>query len=229
MSIYVQHDGKQLGPLTEAEIKAQLASGAISLQDHVWWDGQADWAPLSQTPYGGSVAPGAPVVSGMPPSAAYPAGTIAPTSKLAIWALVFGCLGFVFSLFASIPAIVLGHLGLNQIKKNPSLRGHGMALAGLILGYVFTVLLPVISIIAIAVLIALGNQVKSVFSTINSQLATEQATNSPDQTTNAPDQSTPAPATTNSPDQSTNSAPASTNSPSTNASDSSTNAAPVNQ
>ena len=238
MQIYIHRNNQQLGPFTEAEIKAQLTAGAISLQDHVWWQGQADWAPLSQTPYGGSVAPGTPVVPGIPPSEAYPAGANAPTSKLAIWALVCGCLSVVFSLLASIPAIVLGHLGLNQIKKNPGLRGHGMALAGLILGYVFTVLLPIISIIAISVLIALGNQVKTVFSTINSQLAAEQTTNSPDQTSTTPDQSTPAPATTNSPDQSTNSAPASTNSPasstnsstpSTNAPDSSTNAAPMNQ
>jgi Flp pilus assembly protein TadG len=105
-----------------------------------------------------------------------------------------------------------------------------MALAGMILGYVFTALFIVyFGIVGLSVMIALGNQPKSVFTTITSQLVTEQATNSADQTTNAPDQSTPAPATTTSPDQSTNSAPASTNSPSTNAPDSSTNATPVNK
>ena len=176
-------------------------------------------------------------------------GAVAPeTSKLAIWALVCGCLSLLFSLLASIPAIILGHMGLNQIKKNPALRGHGMALTGLILGYVFTLVLPIISVIAISVLIALGNQVQSVFSTITSQLAEAQATDqaaqdtnsadqsatNSDQTTNAPDQS--APAATNSPDQSTNNAPAApastdsrTNSstPSTNAMDTNTNAAPM--
>jgi hypothetical protein len=48
-----------------------------------------------------------------------------------------------------------------------------MALAGLILGYVWSsfIILAFISIVAISVLIALGNQVKSVFTTINSQIA----------------------------------------------------------
>jgi hypothetical protein len=138
-------------------------------------------------------------------------------------------------LLASIPAIILGHMGLNQIKRNPGLQGGGMALAGLILGYIFTFLLPIISIIAISVLIALGNQVKSTFNTIRS----EQATNSADQNVTVPDQSTNPPDSTTpavTPDQSTNSAPAGpvnappVNAPSTNApADSSTNAAPMSQ
>jgi len=185
MAIYVHHNGQQLGPFTEDQLKAQLAAGAISVQDHVWWDGQKDWVPLSQSPFGGS-PPAAAVIPGT--AAAYPAGVAAPTSKLAIWALVCGCLGFFLSLLASIPAIVLGHMALNETRKNPAIRGHGMALAGTILGYMFTFLLPIISIVAISVLIALGNQVKDVFSTINVQLMTNNApsnSDSPDSSTNS--------------------------------------------
>ncbi|MCE0521939.1 MAG: DUF4190 domain-containing protein [Methylacidiphilales bacterium] len=239
MQIFIHHDNQQQGPFTEDEIKAKLASGAISLQDHVWWQGQADWIPLGQSSLVASGAPAAaPPVPGMPavPLAVAPAST---TSQLAIWSLVCGCLSLLCSIFTAIPAIILGHMGRSEIKKNPALQGGGMALAGLILGYVFTAFsILYLSIVGISVLIALGNQVKGVSQTIQAQLNSAEATNSADQSANAPDQTAPAPATTNSPDQSTNSAPASTNAPdsstnsptpSTNAPDSSTNAAPVNQ
>ena len=222
MQIYVHKNNQQLGPFTEAEIKAQLASGAITLQDHVWWQGQANWLPLGQTALGtagvgvGSLPtmPGAPVPEGV----VY--GTTARTSQLAIWSLVCGCLSLLCSLFASVPAIILGHMGLSEIKKNPGLQGRGMAMAGMILGYVFTTLI-IIYIISIIVLVSMGSQVKDIFKTITSQIAAAQAaqsagnsdesTNS-DQPTNAPDQTTPSATPTNSPDQSTNS-DSSTNAP----------------
>jgi hypothetical protein len=236
MQIYLHKNDQQLGPFTEAEIKAQLASGAISLQDHVWWEGQANWIPLGESPLvaAGTAAPGIPAMS----PATSPTEIPQPTSKLAVWALVCGCLGLFLSLLASIPAIILGHLSMSQIKKNPGMRGHGMALAGLILGYICTILLPLISIVAISVLIALGNQVKDTFKTINAQENAAQATNGadqsatpPDQSTNAPDQTAPAPASTNTSDQSARSPDSSATvpPPSTSAADGGTNTAPMSQ
>jgi hypothetical protein len=181
MSIYVHHNGQQLGPFTEEQLKAQLASGAISIQDHVWWDGQKDWVPLSQTPLGG-LPPGAPVIPGTAAAAAYPVGVAAPTSQLAIWALVCGCASIVCSIFSAIPAIILGHMGLREIKKNPGIQGYGMALAGTILGYVFTAFGTLyLGVVVISVLIALGNQVKS----INTAISPNQAITAPDSTTNS--------------------------------------------
>jgi uncharacterized membrane protein len=239
MQIYVHRNNQQLGPFTEAEIKAQLASGAISPQDHVWWEGQSGWAPLGQTPLAATGSPTsaapAPIVPGALPGTT-PGAAAPETSKLAIWALVCGCLSLLCSLFASIPAIILGHMGLSEIKKNPAIQGRGMAMAGMILGYVFTTLIIVYLVFVVVIFLTVG---KGAFSTIESQIAqaqaaaqaaqAAQATNSADQsatnsdqTTNAPDQTTPAPAATNSPDQSTNSAPAAANSP-----DQSTNSAPA--
>jgi hypothetical protein len=237
MSIYVQHDGKQLGPFTEDEIKAQLASGAISPQDHVWWEGQKDWVVLSQTPYGGSITPGATVGPGT--AAPYSGGGPPVTSTLAIWSLVCGCVSLLCGIFASIPAIILGHMGLSEIKKNPALQGRGMAIAGLVLGYIFTTIIVLYIVGVLAFVFLLHNNVKDVFKTITSQIAAaqaEQATNSadqttPDQTTNAPDQTPPAPTPATTPDQSTNSTAPSmpAAAPATNAPDSTTNAAPMTQ
>src|ERR1700683_4599266 len=256
MQIYVHRNNQQLGPFTEAEIKAQLAAGSITAQDHVWWQGQEGWVPLAQSPLMATLSSSVPGLATIPPGPLSPGvpPSVAQTAKLAIGPLFWGCLSIICGLFASIPAIVLGHMGRAEIKKNPSLQGSGMALAGVILGYVFSAFFIVyLGVIGVSVLIALGNQVKTAPSF---QLKSDQSSNSDsqpssnsDQTTNVPDQSASAPATlpdqstnnapasTNAPDASTN-APASTNSPDANASSSqpstnapvnSTNAAPMSQ
>jgi len=54
------------------------------------------------------------------------------TSGLAIASLVFSLVGPV----GCIPAIICGHLALGKVKKEPAVQGRGLALAGLIIGYV---------------------------------------------------------------------------------------------
>jgi len=222
MQIYIHHDNQQLGPFTEEEIKAQLASGAISLQDHVWWQGQANWVPLGESPLAASLASAEPgsapaIPSPIPgaPTAPAPVGTAQTTSQLAIWALVCGFVGLLCAP-AQILAIILGHLGLSEIKKKPNLKGRSMAITALIVGYAWLTI--VIACVVISVLIALGNTVKATTNTISSQVDAA-ATNS-DQPAATPDQTTPAPAST--PDQSTNT-------PAATPSDSTTNAAPMTQ
>ena len=69
--------------------------------------------------------------------------------------LVLGILGLVLiGPLGSIPAIICGHVAKSKIKKDPAtLTGDGMALAGLILGYVqiglMVVLLPLSAAIAL--------------------------------------------------------------------------------
>jgi Domain of unknown function (DUF4190) len=68
-----------------------------------------------------------PLTSGIPPRATR-------TSGLAVAALVLGIL-WIFWLGSGL-AIIFGHISLAQMKKDPDLGGRGMALAGLILGYI---------------------------------------------------------------------------------------------
>ncbi len=57
-----------------------------------------------------------------------------PTSGLAIGAMICG-IAELFTLgFAAVPAVILGHLARAQIKRTGE-RGDGMAIAGLVLGY----------------------------------------------------------------------------------------------
>jgi len=77
------------------------------------------------------------------------------TSKSAIWSLICGIAGIILCLPA-IPAIILGIIGLVNIKKSAgALKGKGMAIAGLILGGLWIIVLPVM-IIALPVIAMVG-------------------------------------------------------------------------
>ena len=77
----------------------------------------------------------------------------AKTSASAIWSLVLGILSLVcFGLFAGIPAVICGHAARSKVRQSQgALTGEGMALAGLILGYVGTILTSISIIAAILV------------------------------------------------------------------------------
>ena len=80
-------------------------------------------------------------------------------SKLAIWSLVLGILGILFLLFCigplfAIPAVICGHMAHSRIKRSAgALEGQGLALAGLITGYISIAaavfLIPMMAAIAI--------------------------------------------------------------------------------
>lgn len=61
------------------------------------------------------------------------------TNGLAIGSLITGILGF-FILLTSPVAVILGHMSLSKIKKTGE-NGRGLAIAGLVLGYIGTVFL----------------------------------------------------------------------------------------
>ena len=86
-------------------------------------------------------------------------------SGLAIWSLVLGILGLLFLLLCigplfAIPAVICGHIAYGRIKRSAgALEGQGMALAGLITGYL-TIGLAVFFIPMMAA-IAIPNFVKA--------------------------------------------------------------------
>ena len=181
MQYFIHHNDQQIGPFTEAEVKAKLAAGEISATDHVWWEGQQGWTPLGQTALGGAVVPAAPAAPVAPAPVAAPAGS-GQTSQLAIWSLVLGCVGIFCWGLATIPAIILGHMGLSATKKNPELKGRGMALAGMILGYIFTAALAAYIIFVFAVVGSNFNAIKAQIQSAQAEAATN---NAPSSTTNA--------------------------------------------
>jgi prepilin-type processing-associated H-X9-DG protein len=81
------------------------------------------------------------------------------TAPLAIWSLVLALVGFAcMGPFAAIPAVICGHLALPRIRDAAGrLQGQGLAIAGLVVGYVSIALWILILPMMLAILLpALG-------------------------------------------------------------------------
>lgn len=102
--------------------------------------------PAEQPP-----APAVPATAPAQPAAASaPAPFVEPpsTSGKAVASLLCGFLFFFFP--AAVAAVILGHLSLSDIKKSAGrLTGRGVAIAGLIFGYMGLVLLPILLFIGL--------------------------------------------------------------------------------
>src|SRR5579859_3361553 len=90
-------------------------------------------------------------------------GNAPPTknSALAIWSLVLGILSLAcFSIFSAIPGVICGHKALSKIKQSGgALTGQGMAIAGLVTGYLG--ILWAVIFIPMMLAIAIPNFVKA--------------------------------------------------------------------
>ena len=75
---------------------------------------------------------------------------IRQTSTLAVVSLVFGILGWTLLPFlGSLVAVVCGHMARSEIRRAPdALEGDGLAVAGLVLGYL-VIALTVLTLAAI--------------------------------------------------------------------------------
>jgi len=118
--------------------------------------------PPAQPGYGTAPAhPGYPAPSGYA-APGYAVAAPRPTSGLAITSLVCGIAGIVLfwaivPVLASIAAVITGHMALGQTKRDPAIGGRGLAITGLILGYVmvgiaaFTLISTIISFLFVGV------------------------------------------------------------------------------
>ena len=75
---------------------------------------------------------------------------MAKTNGLAIASLACGVAQFAFGPVATIPAIVLGHVARHQIKRTGE-QGAGLALAGLILGWVVVALGIILIVVGLTI------------------------------------------------------------------------------
>jgi hypothetical protein len=89
--------------------------------------------------------PPAPVAP--PPYAPYPAPVYATTNGLAVASLVAGFLWIGW--LGSIAAVIMGHIALGQIKASSGReQGAGLAIAGLVLGYMGVATLTLVLLVA---------------------------------------------------------------------------------
>jgi len=108
--------------------------------------------PPAPPAYSAPAAPAAPAYGATAYDAAAPAygaPTPAKTNVLAIVSLVASLVGF-FTGIGFLVGIVCGHISLSQIKKTAE-QGRGMAIAGLVIGYIGIVISIIITIVFIVI------------------------------------------------------------------------------
>jgi GYF domain 2/Domain of unknown function (DUF4190) len=153
---YYGSSAGQHGPVDENELRAMIASGGVGPQTLVWRDGMRDWEPLQNVPEFGLNQP-APYQAPYGGAPGYYVGNPVQTNGLAIASMVCGIASFVICCFGGIlgiPAVICGHMAISQINSSPvPVAGRGMAIAGLILGY-------------LGILITLGSVLSSIFNSV---------------------------------------------------------------
>ncbi|WP_435893404.1 GYF domain-containing protein [Oceaniferula spumae] len=156
-------DNTQHGPVSDLEVRTLISTGQIDASTIIWREGMTDWLPLKDV----SEFQNAGLATGAADGTANPynspqtnvgqpqpyVGTI-PTDTLAIVSLVCGILAvvvcYLWALFG-IPAVICGHMSLKKINNSATpIAGKGMAIAGLVTGYIGIALqlLMIIGVIA---------------------------------------------------------------------------------
>ena len=73
------------------------------------------------------------------------------TSTAAVLSLIFGLLSWIILPFiGAVAAVICGHMARSEIKRTPGLDGDGLAVAGMIFGYLHLAVM-ILSIIAIII------------------------------------------------------------------------------
>jgi type IV pilus assembly protein PilA len=100
---------------------------------------------------GAAIAPANPAANVASPAPPTPTPLPFPTtSGKSVASLIFGCFFFLFP--SAVLAIILGHLSLSEIGKSAGrIKGRGMAITGLVLGYLGISFIPLVIIAAVAI------------------------------------------------------------------------------
>jgi len=127
----------QLGPVPMAELQQMIARGQIGPSAAVWTEGMHDWVPASQVP--GFI----PSEQGLQ--------FLVPTARTSRPAMAAGYLG-IFAFFfppMGVAALVLGILGVRDLKKHPEKNGWGRAITGIVLGALVTIAMLVLVVLLV--------------------------------------------------------------------------------
>lgn len=90
---------------------------------------------------------------------AYAVAPTPPTSTMAILSLVLSITGVtILPVIGSVIGVVTGHIALNQLRSSGE-SGRGLAVAGLVVGYVGLTLLVVVGVMIAYALLGLGGLV----------------------------------------------------------------------
>lgn len=147
MMWYYEINGGQHGPVEADEIHRRLNSGELSAATLIWREGMANWMPLGQVPdLTRTQSSGGMMPQPQPGQPMNPAMMQPGLNGLALGSMITGLLSLLMMVMCvgglfGIPAVILGHMGRSQIRRNPVPQsGDGLAITGLITGYLSIVL-----------------------------------------------------------------------------------------
>jgi hypothetical protein len=150
MQFYIHRNGERSGPFSPLEVRSSLAAGAIQPTDLAWHEGASEWLPLGSIPSFTADQPPA------TPNTVVRAPELPSISGLAVASMIMGIASFLTCGLTAIPAVIMGHIALHDIKKEPArFTGREIALAGVISGYlgiIFAILLVIAVLIGIVVI-----------------------------------------------------------------------------
>lgn len=145
---FVRRGDKESGPFQPSVIRQLAASGKLLPTDFLRKGSSGAWVPASKVQglfasAPSDIAPPPPLPNGWSGDRAAPSPR--KMAGLAKASLVLGLLSMILSCLTSIPGIICGLLALWQIRRSKTaaatpLTGNGLAIAGIMLGVVTTVL-----------------------------------------------------------------------------------------
>ena len=137
------------------QLVGMLRSGNLSDHALVWREGMENWQPagqvveVQQALAQARAIPGAATVG--PPMSVVP-----QQNAMALTSMILGIISIVLSTgpFTAIPGVICGHIARRQIRESPYPQvGDGMAIAGLILGYLCIILTVVLILVLVGIFV----------------------------------------------------------------------------
>lgn len=157
-------DQKEYGPITEDQLRHWIAEGRINGESKVQAEGSGVWKKASEFPeFATALASAAPLAHTGPIRMAPAPVAQSKTNLVAIWSMVTGIIALITCcgwILGPLP-IVLGCIGLSQLKNNPQQIGSGYAIAGIVLGVVCLILLIAFVVICLSAPDLLPNMQKA--------------------------------------------------------------------
>jgi hypothetical protein len=132
-------DQKEYGPISADQLRQWIAEGRVNGSTQVQPEGATGWKTVSELPeFAVSVPGSAPSVPVAPIQMPGPRPA-AKANQVAVWSMITGIIAIIpccwaFGGVIGLISIVLGIVGLSQIKQNSRQTGSGFAIAGIVMG-----------------------------------------------------------------------------------------------